>query len=211
MQITSLAWKKKPRLTIALVHPCSFTRLGIKALLSSAYDVIDAKNISDIEQELVSLASIDLLLLSPQPFPPGRRKEIGQFMKLIYKHHPQCLVLLTLETAGMSYVRYLVSLFKVVGGFDLAYSVSALRLQIEAILSGDELPCLPFESQALSSREYEVLSALIAGKRPVQVSKSLGVHVKTVSHYKRQGLKKLGVRNMQDFLLSPYPRFIAFS
>lgn len=211
MQMTSLIQETKPRQTVAIVHECSFTRLGLKALLSPSYNVIDAENMIDIEQELISLPSVDLLLLSPQPFPPGRRKEAGQFMKLIYKHHPQCLVLLTLETADMSFVRYLISLFKVVGGLDLSYSVSALRLQIEAILSGDELPSLPFEWQALSSREYEVISALVSGKRPVQVGKSLGVNVKTVSHYKRQGLKKLGVRNMQAFLLSPYPRLITFS
>lgn len=213
MQMTSLIQetKPRPRQTVVIVHECSFTRLGMKALLSPTYDVIDTEYMSDIEQELASLPSVDLLLLSPQHYSPNRRREVGQLMKLIYKYHPQCLILLTLETADMSYVRHLVSLFKVVGGLDLSCAVSALLMQIEAVLSGDELPSLPFEFQVLSSREYEVISALVSGRRPVQVSKSLGVNVKTVSHYKRQGLKKLGVRNMQAFLLSPYLQLIAFS
>ncbi|MBC3381124.1 helix-turn-helix transcriptional regulator [Serratia fonticola] len=206
-----LTQETKPRQTVALVHQCSFTRLGLKALLSPIYNVIDAENINDIEQKIRALSSLDLLLLSPQPFPPDRRKEVGQFMKMIYRLHPQCMVLLTLETTDMSYIRYLLGLFKIVGGFDLSHSVSALCLHIEAILSGDEVPSLPFDWQALSSREYAVLSALVSGKQPVQVGKALGVHVKTVSHYKRQGLKKLGVRNMQTFLLSPYPNLMAFS
>lgn len=199
--MTSLTQETTPRQTVVLVHQCPFTRQGLKALLSPAYDVIDAEDICDLEKELVS---VDLLLLSPQLFPPGRMREVEQFMKRIYQHHPQCLVLLTLETADMSYIRYLISPFKVVGGLDLSYSVSALRLQLEAILTGNEQPSLPCEWQGLSSREYAVLSALISGNRPVQVGKSLGVNVKTVSHYKLQGLKKLGVRNMQAFLLSPY-------
>ncbi|WP_411754630.1 LuxR C-terminal-related transcriptional regulator [Serratia sp. (in: enterobacteria)] len=202
--MTSLTRETKPRQTVALVHPCSFTRLGMKALLSPAYDVIDAEHICDIEKQLVSVASVDLLLLSPQHFPPGHMREVERFIKQIYQHHPQCLVLLTFDTADMSYIRYLISLFIVVGGLDLSYSVSALRLQIEDILTGNELPSLPFEWQGLSSREYAVLSALISGKRPAQVGESLGINVKTVSHYKLQGLKKLGVRNMQSFLLSPY-------
>lgn len=202
--MTSLTRETKPKQTVALVHPCFFMRQGMKALLSPAYDVIDAENIFDIEKELVSVASVDLLLLSPQHFPPDHMREVERFIKGIYQHHPQCLVLLTLEKADMSYIRYLVSLFIVVGCLDLSYPVSALRLQIEAMLSGNELPPLPFEWQGLSSREHAVLSALISGKRPAQVGEYLGIHVKTVSHYKLQGLKKLGVRNMQTFLLSPY-------
>ncbi len=52
----------------------------------------------------------------------------------------------------------------------------------------------------LSTREYEVLLAFVAGKRPGQIATDLGLSIKTVSTYKRRLLDKLGLRSIADLV-----------
>jgi DNA-binding NarL/FixJ family response regulator len=52
----------------------------------------------------------------------------------------------------------------------------------------------------LSAREYDVMLAFVAGKRPGEIAAELNLSVKTISTYKRRLMHKLGLRSMSDLV-----------
>ena len=71
-------------------------------------------------------------------------------------------------------------------------------LLVQAVPPSDSTLLMPSSSstQALSTREVEVVNMLIAGLSPNHVATGLGVSVKTVSTHKRNALGKLGVKSI---------------
>ncbi|MFA9441796.1 response regulator [Uliginosibacterium sp. sgz301328] len=83
------------------------------------------------------------------------------------------------------------------GYIDKRSDVSAVVRAL--VLVGNGFVCLPeggsphVSSQRLSAREMEVIQILLDGSSNREAASRLHIHEKTVSHYKRSALKKLGV------------------
>jgi DNA-binding CsgD family transcriptional regulator len=196
----------KPPYTVLMLHECAFARLGVQTLLAPGCRVEGAGRLEPVVDLLPALASVDLLLVSARCVPYSSREALACFMRVLYDAHPRCQVLLLMTAAEAAHFCFMTGVFLQVGAIDMTLPVPALALQLSGVLQGAELPALPFAWQVLSKREYAVLDALMSGMLPWQIGKALKLSEKTISHYKRHGLKKLGMRNMQTLLLSTFSR-----
>jgi DNA-binding NarL/FixJ family response regulator len=52
----------------------------------------------------------------------------------------------------------------------------------------------------LSTREYGIMLAFVAGKRPSEIAAELNLSVKTISSFKRRLLDKLGLGSIADLV-----------
>jgi len=84
--------------------------------------------------------------------------------------------------------------------------VRELHQAIDAVLRGERYqsrtPASPQPHDALSAREREVLTMILAGARPKQIAHVLNLSVKTISTHRFRIMRKLGVEG--DVMLTRY-------
>lgn len=188
---------------ILVVHDCAFTRLGLQALLAGKGDVLTFDQLQAGQEHLRVCGHVDMLILSLECVTLENRHALSVLSRLLRRQHSQCCVLLVSNAANIPRLRFMMcQLPDRTGQVDLGGSLSDLMDWFGGVLAGQVAlisPALP-DRLRLTDRENTVLNALLAGVKTANVAKALGLHCKTVSHYKRHGLYKLGARNLQTLL-----------
>ncbi|MHA7848015.1 helix-turn-helix transcriptional regulator [Serratia sp. D1N4] len=188
---------------VVILCECSFTRTALETLLKPEAQVVST---ADIEQCRLHLSrsldgEVGLIILSVSH---DRIDALLRLATLIRCSHPSCQVLMEVGSASIPLLRfYLNCLNAHVGLLNFTQSVLMLQgilgqvIRREKVLSTREI----ISGELLSLRERSVLQGLIKELKAHDIAKSLSLNVKTISHYKRAGLRKLGARNIQDLLI----------
>ncbi len=188
---------------IVLLCECEFTRSGLEALLGPKARFFSTSDFSQCRSYL-SLAldgEVDIVVLSV------RSCGIGALLR---RNLPSCSVLMDPGSASIPLLRfYLNCLNAHVGLIDFAQPLLALQHFIEQVMSGERVLSVRdiISGESLSLRERNTLQRMIGGHKADDIARTLSLSVKTVSRYKRTGLRKLGARNLQDLLLPSVDRY----
>ncbi|MHA7848023.1 helix-turn-helix transcriptional regulator [Serratia sp. D1N4] len=188
---------------VVLLCECNFTRTALETLLKPEARIFST---ADVEQCRLHLSrsvdgEIDLIILSIDSL---KVDTLMSLTTLIRNSHPSCRVLINPGSTTISLLRfYLNCLNTHVGMIDFTQSVQALQEDIGQVMQGKKVLSTRalFCGELLSWRERTVLQRLIKELKAYDIAKSLSLNVKTISHYKRAGLRKLGARNIQDLLI----------
>lgn len=187
---------------IVLLCECEFTRLGLETLMQPEARIFSTTDLEQCRAHLSrSLRGIDLVVLSVRS---GSINALVRLATLIRVHHPACRVLMDPGAASIPLLRfYLNCLNTTVGLIDFTQPVPALRHFLGEVMRSEKvLPAKKaIHSEQLSYRERNILQEVMRGVRPKDIAKTLKLSDKTISHYKRTGLRKLGARNIQDLLM----------
>lgn len=197
---------------VVLQCPCNFTRTGLEALisdthLSGALEVVASTD--DLEQgraALNNLPVVDIMILVLS----GRRYSLASLLELVGKRlpitHPSCKIVLMSQANDTDQLkRYFSGLENV--WITLERSTTLAQWQ-EYLLNTDSLKrSMPGNSRrfsaTLSTRELLILRRLLAGEFPNKIADDLQLSYKTVSHYKRAALAKLGIRSLYPLVIEP--------
>lgn len=190
---------------IVLLCECSFTRIALEMLLQQPQAQVFG--VADVEQCRLHMSrsldgEVDLVILSVSNY---RIDALLRLATLIRRYHPSCRVLMDPGSASIPLQRfYLNCLNSHAGLIDLTQTLLVLQSFIgqvmrgEKVLSTREIIC----GERLSGRERNVLQCLMEELNAQDIAKTLALNIKTISHYKRSGLSKLGARNIQDLFIS---------
>jgi DNA-binding NarL/FixJ family response regulator len=188
---------------VVLLCECNFTRAGLETLLKPDTQVFSTADIEQCQRHLSrSLdAKVDLVVISTDNY---RVDSLIRLATLIGYAHPSCQVLINPGSTSLPLLRlYLNGLNNYVGLIDFTQPVLTLQRVIGQVMQGKTMlsarEC--FCGELLSGREHTVLQKLIKELKIHEIAKSLSLNVKTVSHYKRAGLRKLGARHIQELLM----------
>lgn len=194
---------------VVLLCECSFTRTALEMLLKPEAQVFGT---ADIEQCRLHLSrfldgEISLVILSVSN---NRINALVRLATLIRRRHPSCQVLIDPGSASIPLLHfYLNCLNTHVGMIDFTLPVIALRgliglvMRNEKVLSTKEI----ISGGLLSGRERSILKGFMKELKAQDLAKTLSLNVKTISHYKRAGLSKLGARHIQDLLIPAICRY----
>ncbi|WP_422528811.1 helix-turn-helix transcriptional regulator [Serratia fonticola] len=189
---------------IVLLCECSFTRIALEMLLQQPQAQVFG--VADVEQCRLHMSrsldgEVDLVILSVSNY---RIDALLRLATLIRCCHPSCQVLIDPGSASIPLLRfYLNCLNTHVGLIDLTQTLLALQgfigqvMRGEKVLSTRDIIC----GERLNWRERNVLQGLMEELSAQDIAKTLVLNVKTISHYKRSGLSKLGARNIQELLI----------
>ncbi|OKP23815.1 hypothetical protein BSQ40_24265 [Serratia fonticola] len=124
--------------------------------------------------------------------------------RLIRHYHPSCSVLMDPGSTSIPLLRFYFNCLNArMGLVDFAQPLLALQGFIEQVMSGERGVSVGgiISSEPLSQRERNILQGIMREYKACDIARKLSLNIKTVSHYKRTGLRKLGARNIQDLLL----------
>lgn len=201
---------------VIILHPCRFTRLGIRHLLPQTYRLFDTGDLDQCKRLLLDGGQTKMVVISLQ----GERYSMVDALNLTealchYDAHCQVLVLLdTQQAPGLR--NYLVRNGRPVKVIDPNSALPELHRQLELMEHRTELPVSQDVTSlaggslaSLSVRELRVLEALLTGKSARQIASQLSLNEKTLSYYKCRALTKLGMKTVQSLLIGPYPSLIS--
>ncbi|MBL5829833.1 helix-turn-helix domain-containing protein [Serratia fonticola] len=190
---------------VILQSPCIFTQRGLEVIinetsLSKFFEIVGStKKISQCETLLNHLPTVDVVILALG----NGEYSLASLLRLVGDYlphrHPSCKVVLMGEIARMNMLkRYFNGLINTVITLDSSTSLEELQKKLQNIVFPypDEREKSALASGALSSRELFVLLKMLDGETPNQIANRLQLNYKTVSHYKRTALVKLGIRSL---------------
>ncbi|WP_337262527.1 MULTISPECIES: LuxR C-terminal-related transcriptional regulator [unclassified Serratia (in: enterobacteria)] len=197
---------------ILLQCPCEFTRIGMLSLLN-AHDseskdnmIVSVSNLEQAEDVLVMNTKLDIIILTLNSLYYNAVELLDVLSRRIPIHHPDSkIIILTDDKCIEALKRHL----KGIENFGTILEANVPIETIQSELSKINSPDQSFNSSAikancvLSSRELTILKKLLHGKSISQVAKELTLNYKTISHYKRSAMSKLGIRTL-------HPLFIPF-
>jgi DNA-binding CsgD family transcriptional regulator len=180
-------------------------RVGIEELindthLSHALDIVGStNNLVECEDIFNSLPVVDFVILTIS----NREQNLASLLQLIGqdlpKKHPKSQVILIGNMAYMSLLKcYFGGLGNVRVILDNTMSLEELKMELMSLIfpwQGREITSI-----MLSSRELQVLRMLLDGDTAKQIAKELQLDFRTVSHYKRAALTKLGARSLHPLV-----------
>jgi two-component system, NarL family, invasion response regulator UvrY len=198
------------RVLIADDH--SIFRLGLKRALESAEDVEVVAEAATGEETLVKARKLLPQVVLLDVSMPGRGGlETAQELKrgnpkmkvLMLTAHPEDqYAVLCLRVGADGYVTkeapaevLLAAVRKVAAGGKYVSSSLAERLATD-LASGSERPA----HELLSSREFEVMRKIAAGRTASEIAAELHLSVKTVSTYRSRILQKMNLKNNADIM-----------
>jgi two-component system, NarL family, invasion response regulator UvrY len=198
------------RVLIADDH--SIFRIGLKRALETAPDVVIAAEAATGEETLVKArqSQPDVVLLDVSM--PGRGGiETAQELKrsnprlrvLMLTVHPEDqFAVLCLKQGADGYITkdvppetLLAAVRKVAAGRKYVSADLAERLAAD-LSSGGDRPA----HELLSSREFEVMRKIAAGRTTGEIAAELHLSVKTVSTYRTRVLQKMNLKNNADIM-----------
>lgn len=188
---------------IVLLCECSFTRIALEMLLQPQAQVFGT---ADVEQCRLHMSrsldgEVDLVILSASNY---RIDALLRLATLIRCCHPSCQVLIDPGSASIPLLHfYLNCLNPHVGLIDFTQTILMLQRFIGQVICGEKILSRRdiLSGELLSCRERSVLQGLMEELSAQDIAKNLALSVKTISHYKRSGLSKLGARNIQELLI----------
>jgi len=201
----------KTRVLIADDH--ALVREGIRKVLAFGTDIepvgeagTAAEVLSRLEQDDVDLVLLDLLM-------PGSR-DVDLIERIVAVHPALPVLVLTMHADPHIALRALQAgakgyLTKDISPellIDAVHHVAAGRDYVDPSLSGALMRSLTAARQdsnaiaELSSRERQVLVALVQGRSVIDIAAALGLAANTVSTYKARLMDKLGQESLSDLV-----------
>ena len=197
----------KPGASVLIVDDQPLIHVGLQQVLGQEYrGLVFGRAKSGDEAALrLSRQPWDLVILGSAVPGNDRFSVLQQIQRL----NPTARVLILSSRADSEYV---VRAWQLGASGYLGKSAGRAELlrAVKSILAGQKhFPRLPPEAWAgeaapkhtrLSTREYGVMLAFVAGKRPSEMAAELNLSVKTISTFKRRVLDKLGLRSIADLV-----------
>lgn len=203
---------------LVLHGPCRFIQMGLEEIFSKAPFIEQTEivaSVSTLQQceyalSKQPLVEILILTLDNHCFNPV------SLLKLITQplpgRHPNSKIILIGDIIYMNMLkRHLGEMKHPYIFLDISLPVFIIQQQLLSALQ----TCLPTAKQVnskvpdvphLSSREMMVLNRVLNGETIAIIATDLRLHYKTVNHYKRSALLKLGVRSLSRLLMQDYNR-----
>lgn len=203
---------------VVIVSSCIFTQIGLSELCKKLPIVryINAvTSVLELQQHLENMPQIDVLLMKLQGTEYNAQDALHLITEIMPKVHQNCRVILLMDKLQHHVLcDYFSELPNVYAVWEADYPLWQLIKGLNETLLGEPKKS-NLESTGrlnmLSPRESEVLHGLLEGRSLVWIAKNLDIRFKTVSHYKRTALVKLGVRNLQLLLLDTCNRVLVLS
>ncbi len=191
--------------------------MGIEGLFhhsefSKSCDVI--ASISDLERcggYLKAFPVVDIMVLTLSSLVKKPTYTLRLLGEDILRYHPNSKVLLIVDVmfiGGMT--RYLLGLKNTKAVLDVSASLEILQNQLLNFFQ----PCMELDTsnhnteRSLSLREMNVLRRLLEGQSSTSIARDLQLSPKTISHYKRSALIKLGIRSLQPLMINDHSKKI---
>ncbi|NCG51967.1 helix-turn-helix domain-containing protein [Serratia fonticola] len=196
---------------VIILHPCGYTRLGIRALLPPTCRVLDTDDLALCRYWLLTCGQIDRVIIAQQ----GTRYSMVSALGLIdWLCHDDsgCRVQVMLNTDRAPWLRHYLAEY----GFPVTVIEPGSPLQVfirqlEQRVHDEELPIQKEATcfgkgypEHLSAKELQILEALLTGKKGCQVARQLSLSEKAVSYYKGRALTKLGMKSIHSLLTNSY-------
>ncbi|WP_051916739.1 MULTISPECIES: LuxR family transcriptional regulator [unclassified Serratia (in: enterobacteria)] len=189
--------------------PCHFTLLGLVKLFGNSLfseqleNSEKFKSLDECEEYLRTESDIDLLMLTFS----SKEHNLVQLINFIANKlpllHPRTRLLLLADNVYITFLKSYYSEFdKVSAILDVSASLDNLHALLSDVLKGNRQE--KKSAVSLSSRELTVLNRLLSGRTQAQVANDLKLSHKTVSHYKRSALVKLGLPSLHPFFMQRY-------
>lgn len=180
--------------TVAIVDSCQYTVKGL-LLLCNQHPDWRVIAVTKTPKELITQVrshNIDLLICGMSV----RSEEISQLLN-VPRYRVGCTILLTDKPSPVLYRTFLTA------GFSAVFSKQASLKELTEIFEyGMYFQRKMFVKDRQHLRylpqEREVLMALLKGKTPYDIADKMGISYRNVSRYKRSGLKRAGVRNLNE-------------
>jgi len=223
MEENSTDQESKQLLRIVLANDNPIEAAGLVGLLAKAYDV-ETTTVSLRLSEIINrvqMSAVDLIILDI-PHALEEKSQILRMVELIREQEPVIPILL-LGTDFDSHITPLAVQSGANGLFDKSDSGEELLLGIDRILRGelflrqvlsetlDGSRANAYRDQReaqswkyLSSREFQVMNLLLAGKNLAEIGRQISLSMKTVFTYKQRVFEKLDLKNTTDLIKYAY-------
>jgi two-component system invasion response regulator UvrY len=213
----------KPFLRVIHVNENPIEAMGLLGFLAQVYDV-ESSTLTLRLSEIISriqMETVDLMILDI-PHALEEKAQILRLVELIREHEPVIPILMM----GSDFDVHITPLAVQSGAnglFEKSCSGGELLRGIERILHGElystqALSEIPDGSRAnayrdhrephfqryLSSREFQVMNLLLAGKKLAEIGRQISLSMKTVFTYKQRLFEKLNLRNTTDLIKYAY-------
>lgn len=194
----------------AILHPCAYTRVGLANLLSSSHRTVSTGEFNVFKQHLTALPDIELAILALEGDGFTATSTLALITEWLQEYRPYCKIMLVLDKANAEGLTlYVRQLSNVIGVLNPNVSLPQLHIQLyEALVAADSNADTMTRESRLTLREHQVLRSMLLGCNVDHIACSLEISIKTVSHYKCSALRKLGIRNLQALLLTPFHQML---
>lgn len=189
---------------VIVLHPCSFTRLGMKHIFSPVCDIRETEYLYECKEWLLKDEQYDLLILTMN----GNGYSAISALKFIdcivsCNNFITVIVIMNRPDEGVGHYlsHYGDKIAVMAESISLADLVGKVISRIYPAEGGIKGVIIKKpRSPCLSEKEVIILEALLTGHRACDIAELLHVREKTLSYYKRRGLAKLGVRKLGHLL-----------
>ncbi|OIX91973.1 hypothetical protein BFS14_22270 [Serratia fonticola] len=192
---------------ILILHPCRFTRLGIRYLLPPMNRVYDTANLEQCLQWRHERGQLAQLIIALQAEHYSIVSALN-LIALICNDHVDCRCLVIMDPQCTPELRYYLAKYgnqltviesgDSLSAFSQKFAQMTQRVK-SSVQQGIMLSNKRY-SKKLSRRESQILDILLTGKKATSVASELSLSEKTVSHHKRSALGKLGIKNIHSLL-----------
>ncbi|KFK92069.1 MULTISPECIES: LuxR family transcriptional regulator [unclassified Serratia (in: enterobacteria)] len=191
---------------IVIQSPCHFTSIGIETLFNhSLYtnkptELVTFKTLEECKEYCVSVSGIDILILALN----GKENNLAPLINFISNTlpitHPKTKVLLLVHGRHTEFLsNYLSRNGNISAILDISSPLKQIQKVLDNVFNGVKEDINA--NISLSLRELSVLNGLLSGRTPIQIANELRLSIKTVSHYKRAALAKLGLPSLHPIFM----------
>ncbi|WP_337262270.1 MULTISPECIES: helix-turn-helix transcriptional regulator [unclassified Serratia (in: enterobacteria)] len=187
---------------IMLSSNCQFTLAGLEHVISSHAELLEMTEVVSLpvswlsHEDCIQLG-IDILIVL---LDSTTGEMVFKLIDNINRWNKVSVILLTPSNCHAGVNNYLMQMINARAVYSATVSVSTLQNQlldiVENRFSTDKENMLK-----LSTREQVVIKSLLKGKTLKQIASELRLSYKTVSHYKRAALVKLGVSSLYGVMI----------
>lgn len=198
---------------VVIHHPCNLTRCGLEWVLSDS-DLFGQVEIISSMGHLPdclcawNLFDIDVMVMTASINVYGFMSGMKRILEVISKLDPKTKIIICTHSFHIQMVRrYMLGVNRTHVVLDIASSVNETRDNFKKVFKSptDFYENMPVSWGRLSSRELTVLNSLLEGSSMKEIALALNLNYKTVSHYKRAALMKLGVDSCHPLLMTHSP------
>lgn len=198
---------------IIIQHPCYFTRLGMEKILENHLPnkqpaiFTHLSHLDEYYQHLRKRHRMDIAAINLLNGNHLQGELLNWIVRQLRLNNADCRIILLMDTKNtMLLGNYLYELQNIEVVLKPKKSLNTLTDRLSLMFSNQpqDRSTLDLKIPRLSQREISVLRSLLKGKSLTRIAFRLGLNYKTVSHYKRSALMKLGVNSLQPLMLNDY-------
>lgn len=190
---------------------CNFIRVGLNALVSSTYlsrfitITTDVNSIEQCEHAIKHSSHIDVIILVLSERDNNLTSVLKWLEECLPRVSPDCRVLLIGDKGSMIALEHYFSRLKNSWSTMPTYtSLTSFQTGILNLIRSSVGTRSDQNSivRNLTPRELLVINKLLKGISPEQIAIDLQLSKKTISHHKRTGLAKLGMRSLCPLVMN---------